>query len=181
MTRLKNADASVWAGLPLVRKKTLFPLITGIIFGIGFLILAATILSFTLPSPAKAPADINLEPGNPAASDITGQITIPDNTYITSMNNDWYFDDGVSPSSNAYVENTSENSHTVYFEIILSDTGETVYSSPYIPVGSTLEHPALSVNLDAGDYNGTCLYHLVDDNNTELSTVTAYVTLHILN
>lgn len=109
------------------------------------------------------------------------QETNPDEYYTASMNVEWTFADGSSPSGNAYVENAPENSRTVYFDVILVDTSELVYSSPYIPVGSYLEDITLTKDLDAGTYDAICIYHLVDDNENELSTVSVSVTLDILN
>ena len=104
-----------------------------------------------------------------------------DAAYTVSMNIDWNFEDGTSPSSNAFVENDVSNSRTVYFDLILADTSEVVYSSPYIPLGSTLTDFALDKDLDAGDYLAIVEYHLVDDDHKEVSTVSVTVTLHILN
>lgn len=104
-----------------------------------------------------------------------------DAAYTVSMNIDWNFEDGSSPSSNAYVENDVSNSRTVYFDLILADTSEVVYSSPYIPLGSKLTDFALDKDLDAGDYIAIVEYHLVDDDHNEVSTVSVTVTLHILN
>lgn len=104
-----------------------------------------------------------------------------DAAYTVSMNIDWNFEDGTSSSSNAYVENDISNSRTVYFDLILADTSEVVYSSPYIPLGSTLTDFALDKDLDAGDYLAIVEYHLVDDEHNEISTVSVTVTLHILN
>lgn len=104
-----------------------------------------------------------------------------DAAYTVSMNVEWNFENGTSPSSNAYVENDTSNSRTVYFNLLLADTSELVYSSPYIPVGSTLTGFALDKDLEAGDYLAIVEYHLVDDDHQELSTVSVTTTLHILN
>lgn len=108
------------------------------------------------------------------------QEPVADGYYTTSMNIDWYFDNGKAESSNAYVENDISNTRTVYFDLMLADTGEIVYSSPYIPVGAKLTDFALTTDLAAGDYNAVVKYHLVDDEHNELSTVSVSVTLHIL-
>lgn len=104
-----------------------------------------------------------------------------DAAYTVSMNIDWNFEDGTSPSSNAYVENDISNSRTVYFNLMLADTSEVIYSSPFIPLGSTLTDFALDKDLAAGDYPAIVEYHLVDDDHNEISTVSVTVTLHILN
>lgn len=185
MARLRNGDDSV--SVSSSSKKSSSALVVGIVFGVIALVLVITVIAFafspsqTTENTTNAQRDILVTPDN--VEEILAEIqeTNPDSAYTASMNIDWYFEDGASPSSNAYVENAVENSRTVYFEVFLADTKELVYSSPYIPVGSTLEHPALIVDLDAGDYDGICVYHLVDDNNVELSTVSVAVTLHILN
>lgn len=104
-----------------------------------------------------------------------------DASYTASMNIDWYFEDGASVSSNAYVENHASNSRTVYFDLFLAESEQLVYSSPYIPVGSTLQEFALDERLARGDYPAVCVYHLVDDEHNEVSTVSVAVTLHVLN
>lgn len=108
-------------------------------------------------------------------------VTNTDAAYTVSMSIDWSFEDGTSLSRNAYVENHVSNSRTVYFDLMLADTLELVYSSPYIPVGSTLQDFALDKDLEAGDYLAIVEYHLVDDDHNELSTVSVTVNLHILN
>ena len=105
---------------------------------------------------------------------------VADGYYTTSMNVDWYFDDGKAISKNAYVENDISNTRTVYFDLLEAGTGELLYSSPYIPVGAVLEEIALEQELAAGDYDAIVKYHLVDDDLNVISTVSVSVKLHIL-
>lgn len=128
-----------------------------------------------------APREVLITPEN--VSEIMAGLTDKntDKAYTTSMNIDWYFSDGLTASNNAYIENPVENSRTVYFEVKLASTSEVVYSSPYIPVGSTLKNLTLSRDIDAGDYKAIVVYHLVDDDYKEVSTVSVSVNLHILN
>ncbi|MCR5100416.1 MAG: hypothetical protein K6B41_03570 [Butyrivibrio sp.] len=105
----------------------------------------------------------------------------PEAYYTASMNYDWHFQDSASASTDAYVENDSSNQFTVYFDLFLDSDSSLVYSSPYIPVGETLTGITLTESLDPGDYPATCTYHLVDENNEELSTVSVGLTLHIAN
>lgn len=182
MARLKSGDDSVSVNSSSKKKSS--SLVIGIIFGVVALVLVITVVAFAFSSPKESTEDkrdVLVTPDN--VEEIIAEIKEPnpDSAYTASMNIDWYFEDGASPSSNAYIENAPENSRTVYFEVFLADSGEMVYSSPYIPVGSILEHPALTVDLDAGEYKAICVYHLVDDDNKELSTVSVSVTLHILN
>lgn len=91
--------------------------------------------------------------------------------YEAKMNSTWYFEDGASPSTNAYVENVETNTNDVYFDVILSDTQEVIYESPVLPRGSYLQEIALDTNLSAGTYDCVIIYHLIDENQKSLSTV----------
>lgn len=104
-----------------------------------------------------------------------------DATYTVSMTNEWIFEDGQAPAENFYMKNTENNSRTVYFDLMLRDTDEIIYSSPYIPVGEEMNTITLDKDLDAGDYNVIMVYHLVDDNRAELTTVSVAVEIHIKN
>jgi hypothetical protein len=108
------------------------------------------------------------------------QQPVEDGYYETRMNVDWVFPSSGEPSQNAYVENSTNNRRTVYFDLILSDTNELVYSSPFIPVGAKLEKFPLDAQLPAGEYAGIVTYHLVDDDYQELTTVSVSVTLRIM-
>lgn len=102
-------------------------------------------------------------------------------SYTACMNVDWNFYNGKAASTNAYVENVKENTHTVFFDVRLQSTGEVVYSSPYLPLGAKLEKFALAVDLSAGDYPAIVTYVLVDEEYNEISSVSVAVTIHVLN
>jgi hypothetical protein len=106
---------------------------------------------------------------------------VEDGYYITVMNVRWDFENGNSPSKNAYVENATDNTRTVFFEVFLKDDGRLVYSSPYIPVGASLRNFALDTVLPTGEHPATVTYFLVDDDGNVLSDVSVTVTLRILN
>jgi hypothetical protein len=114
--------------------------------------------------------------------EIKAQVNEPvqDGYYRTRMSVDWDFQTSQTPSHNAYVENAPQNTRTVYFDVILDDTNELVYSSPFIPVGAKLEDFALDAKLAKGDYTATVVYHLVDDAHQEITTLSVSVNLHIL-
>lgn len=109
------------------------------------------------------------------------QEPVEDGYYKTKMSVDWTFEDGKSVSSDAYVANSKDNTRKVYFEVNRSDTDELVYSSPYLPVGTELKEIKLDKDLPAGDYECVLTYHLVDDEDEELTTLSVTVNLHILN
>ena len=99
---------------------------------------------------------------------LSEQKVVPGN-YEVTMNTTWYFPDSKSPSTNAYVENSTANNSDVYFDILLADTEEKIYSSPLLPIGSHLENVTLEKELSAGNYDCVMVYTLVDANQTPLS------------
>lgn len=101
--------------------------------------------------------------------------------YEAKMNSTWYFADGKSSSTNAYVENVETNTTDVYFDVICTDTNETIYESPLLPRGSYLEDITLDTELNAGTYDCILIYHLVDENQKTLSTVRFALTIVVEN
>ena len=103
-------------------------------------------------------------------------------SYDVCMNSTWQFKNARSASDNAYVENLISNTNTVNFTLTRNDTGDTIYESPYIPVGSSLKNIKLTdENLNKGTYPCTVTYHLVDDNYEELSTLKISISVVINN
>ena len=100
-------------------------------------------------------------------------------SYEVNMNTEWEFENGQSASSNAYIGNSVSNSNAMYFDITRSDTGEIIYSSPIIPVGSYLEQIVLDKELPAGTYACVVDYHLVDDDQNDLGSVKVNLTIHV--
>ncbi len=99
--------------------------------------------------------------------------------YRTRMSVVWEFGKSTEPSTTAYVENAPDNTRTVYFDVTLADTGDLVYSSPFIPLGGKLEGIALDAELPAGEHAAVVTYHLVDDDHREITTVSVGITLKI--
>ena len=89
-----------------------------------------------------------------------GQSTAP-GYYEVMMNTTWNFPNGEEPSSNAYVKNVETNTNSVYFDVTLADTEETILASPILPVGSYLENITLDTVLSAGNYDCLVTYHLL--------------------
>lgn len=111
---------------------------------------------------------------------IKGLETVPveDGYFMTSQSIDWHFDKkGVS--KDAYVGNDPSNGHTVYFDLTMEDSGDLIYSSPYIPVGSELDGFTLEKPLDAGTYDTILIYHLVGDDEHEISTLSVGLTIYV--
>ena len=104
---------------------------------------------------------------------------IEDGYFETSMNVEWNFPNGKSESTNAYVANAPDNIRKIYFDVVLKDTNELIYSSPFIPVGSFIKGFALDKELSKGTYIAECQYHLVDDNDEEVSNFNVNVTITV--
>lgn len=101
--------------------------------------------------------------------------------YEVVMNSDWEFENGSVASKNAYVENSVANENAVYFDIIRSDTNETVYESPILTVGMSINEIKLDTELSAGNYKCVCVYNLLDEEYEPVSTVSVALRITIKN
>ena len=102
-------------------------------------------------------------------------------SYQVTMNSTWEFEDGETASRNAYVANSENNETPVYFDVIRNDTQEVIYQSPVIPLGMDLEDIVLDVDLDAGNYECTLIYHLLDEEQNTLTTVNMWLMIKVEN
>ncbi len=94
-----------------------------------------------------------------------------------SMNTSPTFKDGTS-EGNLMIVNEGINRYPQMVEIIRSDTGKTIYKSGAIPVGSKIESDTLDVDLEAGDYECTAMFHNLDPE-TGVSLGCAGAIIHI--
>ena len=78
-----------------------------------------------------------------------------------SMNTAPYFENGKA-DGNVMIVNESINNYPQQVEFIRNDTGEQIYQSKAIPVGSKIERAALDVALPAGTYECTAMFHNLD-------------------
>ena len=78
-----------------------------------------------------------------------------------SMNTAPYFEDGKA-EGNVMIVNESINNYPQKVQIVRNDTGEQIYQSKAIPVGSKIERAALDVELPAGTYECTAMFHNLD-------------------
>ena len=98
-----------------------------------------------------------------------------------SMNTAPYFENGAS-EGNVMIVNESINNYPQQVEFIRNDTGEQVYQSNAIPVGSKIERAALDVELPAGTYECTAMFHNLDPVSGEIiGTAGAIITITIKN
>lgn len=104
-----------------------------------------------------------------------------DTMFNCRMSYQWTFDNGSAESKNAYVANTDYNHYPIYFEVLLDDTQEIVYTSSIIPVGSEVNGLTLDKDLAAGNYPATVNYHLINNDNQEVSSVGFSITIQVLH
>ena len=78
-----------------------------------------------------------------------------------SMNTAPYFENGTS-EGNVMIVNESINNYPQKVQIVRNDTGEQIYESNAIPVGSKIERASLDVELPAGTYECTAMFHNLD-------------------
>ena len=98
-----------------------------------------------------------------------------------SMNTAPYFENGKA-EGNVMIVNESINNYPQQVEFIRNDTQEVIYQSKAIPVGSKIEHAALDVELPAGTYECTAMFHNLDPVSGEtIGTAGAIITITIKN
>lgn len=93
----------------------------------------------------------------------------------------WNFTGGGQGSSDAYVANSEHNTYAIYFDVIDNESGETLFSSPYIMVGSDISGFLLDKKLSPGQHEATVVYTLVDQNNDyeKISSAGFVVTMNV--
>ena len=98
-----------------------------------------------------------------------------------SMNTAPYFEDGTS-EGNVMIVNESINNYPQKVQIVRNDTGEQIYQSNAIPVGSKIERAKLDVVLPAGTYECTAYFHNLDPETGDIiGTAGAIITITIKN
>ena len=98
-----------------------------------------------------------------------------------SMNTAPYFEDGKA-EGNIMIVNESINNYPQQVEFIRNDTQEVIYQSKAIPVGSKIERAALDVELPAGTYECTAMFHNLDPVSGEIiGTAGAIINITIKN
>lgn len=155
--------------------------VTAVIFVVLILVVALILILF------KPKSDIS---GNNAVvtpdnvDEILAQMQdkqVAKGTYDVVMNTTWEFEKGDSASTDAYVENATDNTNDVYFDIVRSDTGDTIFTSPTIPVGSHLENITLDTPLEAGTHACVLTYHLLDESGNSTSKLNINLTIIVNN
>ena len=98
-----------------------------------------------------------------------------------SMNTAPYFEDGTS-EGNVMIVNEAVNNYPQKVQIIRNDTGEEIYESGAIAVGSKIERARLDVALPVGTYECTAYFHNLDpDTGDIIGTAGAIINITIKN
>lgn len=92
----------------------------------------------------------------------------------------WTFSTSRTPSSNALVRNSDNNSRMIFFDVYIEEFG-VVYVSPYMPLGSQHSNFALDADLPPGTYSAEVTHFLVNDDLEILTDVTIGVTITVEN
>ena len=97
-----------------------------------------------------------------------------------SMNTSPVFSDGESAGS-LMIVNEDINRYPQSVEITLNDTGEVIYTSKAIPVGSKIESAKLDADLPAGTYECTAMFTNLDPaTGDELGSAGVVITVTVL-
>ena len=96
-----------------------------------------------------------------------------------SMNTAPYFENGAS-EGNVMIVNEAINNYPQKVQIIRNDTGEQIYESGAIAVGSKIEHAKLNTTLPAGTYECTAYFHNLNPETGDIiGTAGAIITITI--
>jgi hypothetical protein len=102
--------------------------------------------------------------------------------FETYMSTTWTFPDGKSPSGDAVMGNSASNNYPFWFTVTLKDTGDVVYTSSLLPVGSQLAEIVLEKDLGAGTYPAVVTIHMVEENGAEVESNMGFnITLIVKN
>ena len=98
-----------------------------------------------------------------------------------SMNASPVFENGQA-EGNLMIVNETVNRYPQQVVITRDDTGETIYTSAAIPVGSKIAADTLAVDLEAGTYDCTAMFHSLDpDTGAVLGSAGASITITVQN
>lgn len=98
-----------------------------------------------------------------------------------AINSNPVFANGRSEGS-LEIENVPGNRYLMRVEIMLDDTGETVYSTKYIEPNSHIQTAALDVELKKGEYPATAVFRAYDPESlAEAGSVSSQITIIVLN
>ena len=153
------------------------------------LLLAILLWRFSRPAPTESndPAiswDADSEEGGLATSDpekIQEELNqkVQEGMINISMNTNPVFANGAA-KGDLMICNIEQNNYPQVVYIIRKDTGEEIYRSGAIPVGSKIEKAKLSVDLDKGEYDCIAYFNNVNmDTGSILGTAGAEIKITV--
>lgn len=83
--------------------------------------------------------------------------------FETYMTTEWVFPDGSSEASEAMLGNAPNNTKPIRCELLLDETGETLFQTGVLPVGALVSPIRLDRDLEAGVYDATCMIYLMKE------------------
>lgn len=115
---------------------------------------------------------VNQQNAEKAVEELINEPYIAPGYYSVQMETTWHFQTGDAVSEDAYVANDAGNTNDVYFDIFLAENeSKPILKSPVIPRGAEFHSIALDEPLEAGTYDCVMVYHLVDEEQNDVSTV----------
>jgi hypothetical protein len=155
-----------------------------LIFGIVLIIVVLAVVGVVVSKTMQAKtSNVPIERISGKGTVITEDNVNEDNKpvanelFTVAMNNVWQFEKGSTPSLNAYVQNHESNTRPFFIEVLEGDPQKLIYTSPVVPVGSTLKEMVLDVPLKKGTYEAVCSYNLLDEDENVTSTVSFAVSI----
>lgn len=81
------------------------------------------------------------------------------------------------------IENIAANHYSFQVDVLLDETGETVYSSGLIDPGYYVEYVELNQKLKSGDYGATAVFttYSLDESEDEIAEARVKLKLHVLD
>ena len=146
---------------------------------------AATVVpESTITSPTGLEMDANAEAGGlvyRSQEEIQAELNqkVKEGMINISMNTSPVFEDSKA-KGNLMIVNSEVNNYPQMVYIVRKDTGEEIYRSKGIPVGSKIEYAALDAELAPGSYDCVAYFNNVDMNGTILGTAGAEIVVNIL-
>jgi hypothetical protein len=120
-----------------------------------------------------------------SANDVMEEMRkeVEEGMFECEMSMKWTFANGKAEAKDSFVANSTNNKYPFYFDVVLRDTDENVYSSAVLPVGAQLTNIKLDKELPAGTYNAIVYYTLIRDTETQevISTAGFGITIIVEN
>lgn len=136
-------------------------------------------------TPRKVASSVRTVLDEDSAKNVMDQMReeVREGMFECQMSMTWTFADGKAASKDAYIANSTNNTHPICFDVYMQDTEELLYSSPVLPVGTDIRNIKLDKELAAGKYQATVMYKLLSDvdSQEEISSAGFVVTINVLN